>query len=159
MINFSTSGFVKNNEVVTCTSSITMILGQSDIQLLNLQGKLLNPKSKASFYFNFSDAWVPIFLHRIELIKGLENFVEGNYVILFFKSDFPLPQKRKERSVILSPMGALSVSLYLNQTHRIVVCSQLNYRTKLVKFSSSSAQKEHTVVEISCFPLYIRAIH
>ena len=135
-MNFATSGFVKDGEIVTCVSMISLILCTEDIQILYTQGIIYNPKSYARYYFNYSNGWIPISLCKAIPVKYIDSVSDKKYVLLYFTSHYQLPFEIKEKIIFSSPIGILSLPLYLNQRHPVIIYNQVNNQCKLIKFSS-----------------------
>ena len=135
ILNFSSSGFVKDNHVITCTTDFPLFLSPSDIQILYVQGVLENPKVIASFYFNSNNSWIPLELTKAVPIKDIEEYTSERYALLYFKSKYKLPREHRENNIYSSPLGLLSLNLYLNHKHPVVECFQVKWNCKVVKFS------------------------
>lgn len=106
-----------------------------DLQVMQAAGVIEKPKTSGKFYFNYAGAWVLLELFKVIPIKNIENLVNPSYVLIYFTSIFPLPNAPKGDFILSSPLGLLSVPLYLNHKHPIHECFIYNSQCKIIKFS------------------------
>lgn len=135
IINFSSSGFVVDGCVVSCTRYLDLILGDGEVSQLMVDKKLNGPKSNASFYFNHSDAWVPLCLSKVLVLPDFGPFESSvPYYLLYFTSHLPLPSPLNTPQALTSPLGLLSIPLYLNQSSDTYSCLPLPFNSDLIPF-------------------------
>ena len=101
---------------------------------MNVAGSLLRPKTKAKFFFNYSDAWIPLRLFMVSNVKSETRLSLEDYFLVYFEADWALPDGIKGNFAYSSPLGLLGVNLYLNQVSECEEGIELGRLTKLVKF-------------------------
>ena len=110
------------------------MLDLEDFHTVKVAGKVVRPKTKARFYFNYSDAWVPL---RLFMVRGVEKETGlglDEYFLVYFEADWGLPEEKRGKFAFSSPLGLLAVNLYLNQVSECEEGIELGRLTKLVRF-------------------------
>lgn len=122
------------DKVVTCCRFMKVVLGIREFHRLMIEKELERPECCARFYFNYADAWVPLELSKVVEIAGLDQYTQTSYHLLYFTSRFPLPRPPKQTQILSSPLGLLSIPLYLNQISSSEPCISLPYNSELIPF-------------------------
>lgn len=111
-----------------------VVLGVGDFHRLMIDKGLDRPDCSTKFYFNYADAWVPLVLDKVVPITGLDQYTQTSYHLLYFTSHFPLPRPPKNSQILSSPLGLLSIPLYLNQISNSESCISLPHNSDLIPF-------------------------
>ncbi|OMJ96365.1 hypothetical protein SteCoe_116 [Stentor coeruleus] len=136
-INFSTSAFVKNRKVVTCTDLVSMFLDDEAMEVLYKNKVVKEPKSSGFFYFSYMGWWIPLKLECIKYIENIENHTKNRYFICYFLSEkYNLPEEIRDKGIVASPLGLLSQEIFVNLKMPSEYVAVIDKDTKIVKMTS-----------------------
>lgn len=136
-INFSTSAFIKDKKVVTCTNLVSMFLDDEAIRVLDKEKVVRKPKSLGFFYFSYMGWWIRLRLECVKSIENIDNHVTGKYFVCYFVSEKDnLPEEIRDNGIVASPLGLLSQEIFSNLKMPSEYIAVIDENTRIIKMTS-----------------------